>query len=295
MKLIRLALIAFAIAALKGPLYSDAHAQVLGKDQGQIVYGHHHINTTNMAAQKKFYVDTLGGKLRHIGAGTDRDQEIIEFPGVLMFFRPMQAPTGGSIGTTVNHIGFSVPDLKVLVPKIKANGFKMITTDSVAATVKVTDDIAAASPTTNIAFALGPEDTKVEFVEVKDQKAPIQLHHIHFFGQDNKDMQAWYAKVFGAKMMPANPNQAFVKDQLPGVALNFTPSPTPTVGTTGRAIDHIGFEVKNLDTFTKKLEAAGIKLDRPYTKVPELGIAIAFIKDPWGTNIEMTEGLAGVK
>jgi len=36
-------------------------------------------------------------------------------------------------------------------------------------------------------------------------------------------------------------------------------------------------------------------LDRPYTKVPQLGIAIAFIKDPWGTNIEMTEGLANVK
>ena len=67
--------------------------------------------------------------------------------------------------------------------------------------------------------------------------------------------------------------------------------PTPTVGTTGRALDHIGFEIKNLEAFTKKLEADGIKLDRPYTKVPALGIAIAFIKDPWGTNIELTEGL----
>ena len=285
---------AFAIAALKGPLDTGAHAQVLGKDQGPIVYGHHHLNTTNMAAQKKFYVDTLGGTLRHIGTG-DRAQDIIEFPGVLMFFRPMQAPTGGSIGTTVNHIGFSVPDLKVLVPKIKANGFKMITADSVAATVKVTDDIAAASPTTNIAFALGPEDTKVEFVEVKGQKAPIQLHHIHFFGQQNKDMQAWYAKVFGAKALAANPGAAFVQEQLPGVFLNFTPSPTPVVGTTGRAIDHIGFEVRNLEAFTKQLEAQGIKLDRPYTKIPQLGIAIAFIKDPWGTNIEMSEGLDTVK
>ena len=42
----------------------------------------------------------------------------------------------------------------------------MITADSVAATVKVTDDIAASSPTTNLAFALGPEDVKIEFVEV---------------------------------------------------------------------------------------------------------------------------------
>jgi catechol 2,3-dioxygenase-like lactoylglutathione lyase family enzyme len=287
---IRILPAAIAVLALLAP--SVSHAQILVKGDGPVVYGHHHPNTTNMAAQKKFYVDTLGGKLATFG---QNNTEIIEFPNVLMFFRPMQAPTGGSIGTTVNHLGFSVPDLKPLVAKIKANGFRMITSDSVAATVKVTDDIAAASPTTNIAFALGPEDTKVEFVEVKTQKAPIQLHHIHFFGQQNTEMQAWYAKTFGAKMLPANPGAAFVQDQLPGVFLNFTPSPTPTVGTTGRAIDHIGFEINGLEAFTKKLEAEGIKLDRPYTKVAALGIAIAFIKDPWGTNIELTEGLDTVK
>ncbi|HEY4361180.1 MAG TPA: VOC family protein [Bryobacteraceae bacterium] len=271
-----------------------AHAQILVAGEGPVVYGHHHLNTTNMAAQKKFFVDTLGGTVATIGSG-DRRQEIVKFPNVLIFFRPMQAPTGGSIGTTVNHIGFSVPDLKPVVAKIKANGFKMITADSVAANVKVTDDIAAASPTTNLAFVLGPEDVKVELVEVKSQKIPIQLNHVHFFGQMNTEMQAWYAKTFGAKMLPANPASVFVQDQLPGVALSFSPSPTPVVGTTGRAIDHIGFEIKNLEAFTKKLEAQGIKLDRPYTKIPELGIAIAFIKDPWGTNIEMSEGLADIK
>jgi predicted enzyme related to lactoylglutathione lyase len=207
----------------------------------------------------------------------------------------MQAPTGGSIGSTVNHFGFSVPDLSLLVPKIKANGFKMITAEQVAANVKVTDDIATANSGTRVAFALGPEDVKVELVEVKSQTVPAQLNHIHFFGQMNRDMQEWYAKTFGATMVPPNPSSVFVQDRLPGVALNFTPSPTPTVGTTGRAIDHIGFEVKNLEAFTKKLEAQGIKLDRPYTKVPQLGIAVAFIKDPWGTNIEMTEGLADIK
>jgi catechol 2,3-dioxygenase-like lactoylglutathione lyase family enzyme len=283
---------ALAILALVALAPSAARAQILVANEGPVVYGHHHLNTTNMEAQKKFYVDTLGGKLVKFG---QNQQEIIEFPNVLMFFRPMQAPTGGTIGTTVNHIGFSAPDLRPLVAKIKANGFKMITTESVAANVKVTDDIAAASPTTNIAYALGPEDTKVEFVEVKTQTAPIQLHHVHFFGQQNAEMQAWYAKTFGAKPRPANPAQAFVIDDLPGVALNFSPSPTPTVGTTGRALDHIGFEVKNLEAFTKKLEADGIKLDRPHTKVAALGIAIAFIKDPWGTNIEMTEGLDAIK
>jgi catechol 2,3-dioxygenase-like lactoylglutathione lyase family enzyme len=285
-----------ALLVLAGLLVAPAtsRAQILVAKEGPVVYGHHHLNTTDMAAQKRFFVDTLGGTVVKFGSG-DRAQEIIRFPNVLIFFRPMQAPTGGTIGTTVNHIGFSVPNLKPLVAKIKANGYKMITTDSVAATVKVTDDVAAASPTTNIAFALGPEDTKVEFVEVKDQKLPIQLHHIHFFGEKNAEMQAWYAKTFGAKLLPPNPGSAFVQDQLPGVFLNFTPSPMPTVGTTGRALDHIGFEVRNLEAFTKQLEAQGIKLDRPYTKVPALGIAIAFIKDPWGTNIEMTEGLDAVQ
>jgi len=132
-------------------------------------------------------------------------------------------------------------------------------------------------------------------VQVKTQTAPIQLHHVHFFGQQNAEMQAWYVKTFGAKARPANPGSAFMSADLPGVALNFTPSPTAVVGTQGRALDHIGFEIKNLEAFTKKLEADGIKLDVAYRKVPALNLAIAFIKDPWGTNIELTEGLDQVQ
>jgi catechol 2,3-dioxygenase-like lactoylglutathione lyase family enzyme len=271
-----------------------AEAQILVAGEGPVVYGHHHLNTTNMDAQKRFYVDMLGGIPAKIGP-VDHQQEIIKFTNVLIFFHPMQAPTGGSIGSTVNHFGFSVPDLSVLVPKLKANGFKMITVEQLPATAKIVDDISTAASGTRVAFALAPDDIKVELVEDKSVTGPARLNHIHFFGQANKDMQAWYAKTFGATMVPPNPVATYVADRLPGVALNFTPSPTPTVGTTGRAIDHIGFEVKDLEAFTKKLEAQGIKLDRPYTKVPQLGIAIAFMKDPWGTNIEMTEGLANIK
>jgi catechol 2,3-dioxygenase-like lactoylglutathione lyase family enzyme len=136
---------------------------------------------------------------------------------------------------------------------------------------------------------------KVELVEARQQTAPVQLHHMHFFAQQNTEMQAWYGKIFGAKPRPPAPGAAFVSSDLPGVALNFTPSPTPVVGTQGRAVDHVGFEVQNLEAFTKKLEADGIKLERPYTKVEALGIAIAFIKDPWGTYIELTDGLAKVQ
>ena len=264
---------------------SRASAQLLSAKDGPIVYGHHHLNTTNMDAQKKFFVDTLGGTVVKLGAN---QQEIVKFPNVLIFFRPMQAPTGGTRGTTVNHIGFSVPNLRPVVDRIKASGFQMITRSEVAATQEVKDDIAVISPTTSIAFALGPDDVKVELVQVKTQTLPITLHHVHFFGQQNTEMRDWYAKVFGARPRDA---ANFPAADLPGVALNFTKSPDAVVGTQGRALDHIGFEVRNLEELIKKMEGMGIKLERAYTKVAALNIAIAFIKDPWGTYIELTEGL----
>jgi catechol 2,3-dioxygenase-like lactoylglutathione lyase family enzyme len=138
---------------------------------------------------------------------------------------------------------------------------------------------------------MGPDDTKVEFVENKALTRPLSLHHIHFAAPNVEEMRAWYAKTFGAK---PGKRGSFEAADLPGVNLTYSPAPAPVVGTRGRALDHIGFEVKDLESFCKQLAAGGIKMDRPYTKVPSLGIAIAFITDPWGTYIELTEGFAAV-
>ena len=267
---------------------STASAQLTAAKDGPIVYGHHHLNATNPEETKKFFVNTLGGTLIKVGTN---NQEIIRFPNVFIFMRS-QASKGGTIGTTVNHIGFSVPNLRRSIDTIKAGGYKMITRAEVAANREVKDDIAApAAPGgSSIAFALGPDEVKVELVEVKTQTMPIALHHVHFFGQQNTEMAAWYVKVFGGKPGTGG-GGAYPNDTLPGVALNFSPATEPVVGTTGRALDHVGFEVKNLEAFTKKLEGMGIKLTVAYRKVPALDIAIAFITDPWGTYIELTEGL----
>jgi len=265
---------------------SIASAQLLVSKEGPVVYGHHHLNTTNVNAQKHFFVDTLGGTLVTIGTN---NTEIVKFPNVLIFFRTTQAPTGGTRGSTVNHIGFSVPNLRPVIDRIKANGFQMITSTE-APGREIKDDIAGPLQPggASIAFALAPDDVKVELVEVKQQTTPIALHHVHFFNPKNVEMQAWYITMFGAK---ARNGGAFPAADLPGVALNFSPSTDPVVGTQGRALDHVGFEVKNLEAFVKKLETDGVKVAVPYRKVPALGVAVAFITDPWGTYIELTEGL----
>jgi predicted enzyme related to lactoylglutathione lyase len=83
------------------------------------------------------------------------------------------------------------------------------------------------------------------------------------------------------------PNNAPV-DDIPGAQLRFNKADAAQAPTKGRVLDHIGFDVVDLQAFVKKLEAEGIKLDRPYTKNPN-GIALAFITDPWGTYIELNE------
>ena len=264
-------------------------AQLSAATDGPVVYGHHHVNATNIAAHSTFLVDTLGGVPVTIGG-----RLIVKFPNVLVFLRE-QAPTGGSIGTTADHLGLAVPDLRRTIGKLKAGGYRMITRDSVPADWAVVDDITRnPGGGRSIAFVLGPDDFKVELVQVEDQKAPAVLQHVHFFGPARDEMQAWYVKVLGARPGASTPGARFLTAALPGVSLNFTASPTPVVGTKGRVVDHVGFEIDDLPAFLKKLEAMGITPEN-VRQVPDLGIAIAFITDPWGTFIELTEGLDKIR
>ena len=81
--------------------------------------------------------------------------------------------------------------------------------------------------------------------------------------------------------------------RVPGVDFSFRRTDKPQAATKGRSLDHIGFEVKGLEAFCKKLEAEGVTFDVPFRDVPGIGLKIAFVLDPAGTRIELTEGLAG--
>jgi catechol 2,3-dioxygenase-like lactoylglutathione lyase family enzyme len=208
-----------------------------------------------------------------------------------MVMLAMRPPAGGSKGTTVDHLAFSVTNLRQVLDRIKAAGFPIVTAAEAPANIQVKGDIGVVEggPVSGIAYAMAPDDMKIELIEMKAQTSPIASHHVHFTGPQ-KEMQAWYMETFGAAAgTSANP-AAFISATLPGLTMNFTPA-QGTVATRGRAIDHIGFEVKNLEAFVKQLEAKGMKINVAYRSVPAIGLAIAFITDPWGTYIELTEGL----
>jgi catechol 2,3-dioxygenase-like lactoylglutathione lyase family enzyme len=276
------ALFALALAPL------PAAAQLLAAKDGPIAYGHHHVNVTDVAAHRKFWVDALGGSAVIVGTSP---ATIVKFRNVLVFLTA-RAPSGGTKGTVVNHVGFEVPNLRAAIDRLKSTGFQMATRAEVPAAYTVNDDIAQPPGSTNLlAFVLGPDETKVELIENRAVPA-ISMHHIHWAAPDVDAMKAWYVRMFDAK--PGRRGQ-FEAADLPGVNLTFSPAGDgAVVPTRGRALDHIGFEVRNLEQLVKDLEAKGAKFDRLYTKVPALGIAIAFLTDPWGTYIELTEGLAAV-
>ena len=253
-------------------------AQLVAPNTTGIAMGHMHLTVRDLEANQKFFA-LLGGI-----AVSNGPLQLIEFPGMYVMLRKAE-PSAGSAGSVVNHFGFQVRSMKDWLPKWQAAGLT----------------IEPMNRPTQL-YLRTPDEIRIEILEEPSLATPIAGHHIHFDTQDVPGMQAWYAKTFGA--IPGRRAQFDTAD-LPGVNLTFSavaPAqatanavPARAVPTKGRALDHIGFEVKNLPTFLSKLDAAGIRLDRPYTKVPNSTVAIAFFTDPWGTYVELTEGLAPAK
>ena len=265
---------------------ASAQLQLIPPKDAPVSYIHHHLYVSNIDNQMKFWVETLGGT--SAGKLFTLPVEIIKFRNVQVLLSP-QAPTGGSKGTTVNHIGFQVPNLRAMVDKLKAAGYPIVTRAELPETITVKDDLGfIPDQKTYIAFVMAPDDVKVEFIENKSMDGPLLSHHVHFAAPNVEEMRAWYVKAFGAT---PGKRGAFEAADVPGINLTFAQAAGPIVPTRGRSFDHIGFEIKDLEKFCKELEAKGVKLDRAYAKMPGSSFGVAFLTDPWGTKIELTEGL----
>jgi catechol 2,3-dioxygenase-like lactoylglutathione lyase family enzyme len=66
---------------------------------------------------------------------------------------------------------------------------------------------------------------------------------------------------------------------MPGVNLSFSEGTKPPVPTKGRAIDHIGFEVDNLEAFVATLKEKGINIEPPIRSPQGSKVKIAFLTD----------------
>ena len=251
-----------------------AHAQLSMPNQLGLTMGHVHLTVKDVEAQKRFWISVMGGVPVKNGP-----LELIQFPGVYVMLRQGDA-SGPSAGTIVNHFGFTVKDMPAWLAKWKAANIELEQTEN-----------------PNEVYVHGPDSIRVEVYGEPALPTPVSMNHIHYSASDVPGIKAWYVAVLGANpgrrpcvACLARPSMIEAGD-MPGVNLSFGGSRTPQLPTKGRVIDHIGFEVANLDAFVASLEAKGIKMDAPVRQVPGSRVKVAFLTDPYGTYIELTEGL----
>lgn len=245
-----------------------AAAQLAAPNASGVAIGHLHINANDVDAQSRFWT-AVGGKI------VQREKiTMVQFPGIYILLRK-QDSTGGSVGSTINHFGFYVRDFEASVARWKAAGLNWEK---------------ANNPQVGQGFLTGPDSVRVEIYENKSISVPLQMHHIHLMVTDPLEAQKWYVQNFGAT---AGKRAQYDVANVPGTEITLAKTDTPQAPTKGRSVDHMGFEVKNIDAFVAKIQAGGVKTDAAIRNSTNAsGLRIVYVTDPWGTEIEITEGLA---
>jgi len=257
-------------AGLGLTLLIPAGAQLEPPSDAGMTMGHVHLIVRDVDKNRQFWIT-------HFGAVPLKKEGLpgVKIPGMLILFR-QGSPSGGSVGTVLDHFGVTVRSLADTLKSVRSEGYE------------VPREFKGSEGFPN-AYVTGPDDLKIELQENTSLKQVAVAHHLHYLLAEPIVLRDWYVKTFSFTSGIRGNHQSA---NLPGMNLSFQPSkPQPPLGTKGRTLDHIGFEVKNLEAFCKKLEASGVKFDVPYRKVPNLGLGLAFMTDPQGVYIELTEGL----
>jgi predicted enzyme related to lactoylglutathione lyase len=257
--------------ALLWVFIAPAQAELSPPNAAGVTFGHVHLNVADIEIHKKLFVEVFGGSLVQKGA-----LAAVKFPNMLVALRET-ATAGSSQGSVLDHFGFKVRDLAAMRTELEALGYK------------VQDEFKGVEGFAN-AYVDGPDGLRLEMQQDTSLAVKAVPNHVHFFTSDYVKLLDWYADAFA--LTKKNRGRMKTTADAGSVNLSFTTSSRPVAGTKGRTVDHIGFEVTNLEAFLKQLESRGIKLDTPMREVPSLGLKVAFLTDPSGTYIELTEGLS---
>jgi catechol 2,3-dioxygenase-like lactoylglutathione lyase family enzyme len=277
------AIVAATFAFAGTLLHGTASAQIASANDVGVAMGHLHFFVADVEASKAFWVG-LGGE-----PAAQAEPESVRFPGVVILISERGSNQTAAV---IDHVAFRVRSLE----EVAARGFdlEMVEAYPGIASVHAPDgtrvELFEEGTATNIGFETAPgfADAVAERHN-RALTAPIVTHHVHFYlPADQVELaRDWYVEHFGA-----TPGQRWRYDaaDLPGFNLNFSASNETRAPTRGHTLDHIGFEVADLEAFCRGLEAAGIAFDQAYRRISD-SLATAVLTDPWGTTIELTEGL----
>ena len=233
-------------------------------------FDHIHLAADSAQDGVNWYVKHFGGVAARFQRSMDPNLPIdrVYYGDISVIFFDRE-PSAGSVGSGVDHFGFSIANLEQVVEKVVADGGKAIgeIVDFAGMKVAVVED---------------PWGTKVELIDDPNLRG---MHHVHLASPSPVTTLAWYQQNFGGE-----PGRYM--DILPGVNygelwLFVAESSTSTAPSQGRSFDHLGWKFEDLDEATTKLLSDGVV----FTMEPRAfrTIRIAFVEGPDGVRIELVE------
>ena len=253
----RLASTLVVIAALAG-----VWAAVRSAVAASANYHHVHLTASDPAAAVAWYIKHLGGEPRTLGIF-----KAAGFGKTSILFFQLKPGFPGSVGSSVDHIGFSYKDIDAKLRELAD------------AKVEIVSGVQQEGPI-RFAFVKDPWGTLIEIVQDPEIEG---FHHVHLASTDPRTTLDWYTRAFGgqnAKFAGIIPGIRYGDVWLLVKKVEQEPAPTK-----GRSIDHLGWSFDDLDKASEDLKARGVKFESgPYT----FGNGkIAFIQAPGGVRIEL--------
>ena len=247
-----------------------AQSQLAPPNDAGVSFAHVHLNVADIEVHKKLWVEHFDGVVVVKGPLTT-----VKFPGMFLVLTE-RVPSGASEGSVVDHFGFKVKNIQEMLAQWREAG------------LEVQSEFTGAEGFDN-AYLIGPDGIKIELQEDVKLSEKAKAYHVHFFTEGHLELLDWYIEMFSAvkRSRGTHKNTADV----PGINLSFNGSRRKRAPTQGRAIDHIGFEVKNLEAFCEKLRDRGVEFQLASRRIESIELTIAFFIDPSGARIELTQGL----
>ena len=215
-------------------------------------YDHMHLNAPDPAAAVAWYVANLDAK--H-GAAADR---VVIGRTIFAFAKVENAPP--SAGGAIDHIGFSVANVDGKIKALQAAGAKLL----------------------SAGFVQDPFGIKLEVLQDSET---LGFHHIHLRVADPEASLKWTVENFGGERTKWKGRDA-VKYTNPNVWL-MADKGDDSAPSQGRAIDHLGWAVTNVDAKVSGLTAKGLKTVEPRAV---RNLRVGFVEGPSGVRIEMVQG-----
>jgi catechol 2,3-dioxygenase-like lactoylglutathione lyase family enzyme len=186
-------------------------------------------------------------------AAIDGRDNAVDCGGLTVEFL-VQPVLGGSQGTGIDHIAFSVPDLAA-----RMNALEQVGVSGTGVRLQRLDDGSTFREIPGLylsGFIFDPWGTHIELVEDNQQTG---FHHIHLSAINPEATLDWYEAHLGGE-------QALHKGQERGLRfgnvwlLAASQGPVAPAGTRGRAIDHLAFSVADLPAAMAAMAAAGVEI-----------------------------------